>query len=39
VWEFFAERVELEEWSGVVVEAVGVEIVTPPEEPPASATP
>jgi len=39
VWGFFAERVELEEWSGVVVEAVGVEIASPPDEPPAAATP
>jgi predicted PurR-regulated permease PerM len=40
VWGFFAERVEFEEWRGsIVVEAVGVEIGPPPEEPPAAATP
>jgi predicted PurR-regulated permease PerM len=39
VWAFFSERVELEEWSGTVVEAVGVEIDSLPEEPPATATP
>lgn len=40
MWEFFAERVELEEWGGgVVIETVGVEIDSLPEEPPAAATP
>jgi predicted PurR-regulated permease PerM len=38
VWGFFAERVELEEWNGGPVE-VGVEIVSPPDVPPATAKP
>jgi predicted PurR-regulated permease PerM len=40
VWAFFSERVEFEDWGGtVVVETVGVEIASLPEEPPAAATP
>jgi predicted PurR-regulated permease PerM len=40
VWEFFGERVELEEWNGGAgVETAGVEIDSPPKKPPAAATP
>ncbi|HXY81638.1 MAG TPA: AI-2E family transporter [Gaiellaceae bacterium] len=39
VWEFFAERVELEEWTGGGGVEVGVEVVPPADEPPVAATP
>jgi predicted PurR-regulated permease PerM len=38
VWEFFSERVELEDWRADVPVAVDVELV-PPEKPPATAAP
>jgi predicted PurR-regulated permease PerM len=36
-WEFFSERVELQDWSSGAPLAVDVEVV-PPEKPPATAT-
>jgi predicted PurR-regulated permease PerM len=36
-WEFFSERVELQDWSAGAPLAVDVEVV-PPEKPPATAT-
>jgi predicted PurR-regulated permease PerM len=38
VWEFFAERIELQDWTEGAPVAVDVELV-PPEKPPATAAP